>query len=62
MPWNKLPQLRQLAPEFYDPLLHHTSYSKLLLRFLFDQEISLYSRLVRGVHVPSKVPLATIAK
>ncbi|NML64227.1 fatty acid desaturase [Hymenobacter sp. RP-2-7] len=48
VPWNKLPELRKLAPEYYDTLEHHTSYTKVLLRFLFDQEISLYSRLVRG--------------
>ena len=59
VPWNKLPELRRLAPEFYEPLLHHTSYTKVLLRFLFDQEISLYSRLVRGETVPSKVAVAS---
>ena len=48
VPWNKLPKLREMAPEFYEPLLHHTSYTKIMLRFLFDQELSLYSRLVRG--------------
>ena len=55
VPWNKLPELRRLAPEFYEPLLHHTSYTKVLFRFLFDQEISLYSRLVRGESVASAV-------
>ena len=63
VPWNKLPELRRLAPEFYEPLLHHTSYTKVLLRFLFDQEISLYSRLVRGETVESRVaPLMPVAK
>jgi len=47
VPWNNLPKLKQLAPEFYEPLLHHTSYTKLFFRFLFDQEISLYSRITR---------------
>lgn len=47
IPWNNLPKLRQVAPEFYEPLLHHTSYTRLFFRFLFDQEISLYSRIVR---------------
>ncbi len=47
IPWNKLPQLKKAAPEFYDTLLFHTSFIKLLFRFLFDQEISLYSRIVR---------------
>ena len=47
IPWNNLPKLKAVAPEFYEPLLHHTSYTKLFLRFLFDQEISLYSRITR---------------
>ena len=47
IPWNKLPELKKIAPEFYDNLLHHTSYSSLLFKFLFSQEIGLYSRVVR---------------
>ncbi len=47
IPWNNLPKLKQLAPEFYEPLLYHRSYTSLLFRFLFDQEISLFSRIVR---------------
>lgn len=47
IPWNNLPKLKQVAPEFYEPLLAHRSYTKLFFRFLFDQEISLYSRIVR---------------
>jgi sphingolipid 4-desaturase/C4-monooxygenase len=47
IPWNHLPKLKKAAPEFYDTLLFHTSFFKLLFRFLFDQEISLYSRIVR---------------
>lgn len=47
VPWTRLPALKALAPEFYEPLLHHTSYTRLFFRFLFDQEISLYSRITR---------------
>nr|GFC76154.1 sphingolipid delta(4)-desaturase DES1-like [Tanacetum cinerariifolium] len=47
IPWNNLPKLKQVAPEFYEPLLAHTSYTKLFFKFLFDQEISLYSRITR---------------
>jgi sphingolipid delta-4 desaturase len=47
IPWNNLPKLKQVAPEFYEPLLHHTSYTRLFFRFLFDQEISLFSRITR---------------
>jgi sphingolipid delta-4 desaturase len=47
IPWNNLPKLKAVAPEFYEPLLAHTSYTKLFFQFLFDQEVSLYSRITR---------------
>ncbi|MEO6883590.1 MAG: fatty acid desaturase [Bacteroidia bacterium] len=47
IPWNKLPQIRKTATQYYDTLAYHTSWSKLFFRFLFDREISLYSRVVR---------------
>lgn len=47
VPWNRLPQLRRAAPEAYDTLHAHRSLVLLLLRFLFDQELSLFSRMVR---------------
>lgn len=47
VPWNRLPQLRRMAPEAYASLHAHYSWTRLLLRFLFDQELSLFSRLVR---------------
>ena len=47
IPWNKLPKLRAMAPEFYDNLKYHTSWSRLLLQFIFDKRYSLYSRVER---------------
>jgi len=47
VPWNKLPQIRSQAPGFYNTLSYHTSWTKLFLRFLFDRELSLFSRVVR---------------
>jgi sphingolipid 4-desaturase/C4-monooxygenase len=47
VPWNKLPQIKNGAPVFYDSLASHKSWTKLWLRFLFDREISLWSRVVR---------------
>ncbi|MBO0937226.1 fatty acid desaturase [Fibrella sp. HMF5335] len=47
IPWNKLPEIKNSAPEYYDTLKYHTSYVKLLFTFLFSQEVSLYSRIVR---------------
>jgi sphingolipid delta-4 desaturase len=47
VPWNKLPELKKDASEYYDSLKYHTSWTKLFLRFLFDRNISLYDRIVR---------------
>lgn len=47
IPWNNLPKLKKLAPEFYDHLLYHGSYTKLWLTFLFSQEVGLFSRILR---------------
>ncbi len=48
VPWNKLPQLKKTAPAYYDTLLSHASWTRLFFRFLFDKNISLYSRTVRN--------------
>ncbi len=47
VPWNNLPKIKKAAPEFYENLFFHKSWTKLWLRFLFDPSLSLYSRLVR---------------
>jgi len=47
IPWNKLPDLKAKAPEYYDTLKFHTSWTRLFLRFLFDKNISLYMRILR---------------
>jgi sphingolipid delta-4 desaturase len=59
VPWNKLPQLKNTAPGFYDSLASHKSWTKLWLRFLFDREISLWSRVVRKNR--GKVPLVDVS-
>jgi sphingolipid delta-4 desaturase len=47
VPWTRLPQLRAAAPELYDSLHHHTSWTRLLIKFVFDPSIGLHSRVVR---------------
>jgi sphingolipid delta-4 desaturase len=47
IPWNKLPQIKKAAPTYYDGLYSHKSWTALFFRFLFDKEISLFSRIVR---------------
>jgi sphingolipid delta-4 desaturase len=54
VPWNRLPKIRAMVPEVYDQLYYHTSWTKLLFRFLLDHDLSLFSRMVREDrnHVP----------
>ena len=47
IPWNNLPKLRMIAPEFYDNLHYHKSWLLLWLKWLFDPKLSLFSRMVR---------------
>lgn len=47
VPWNNLPKIRAIAPEFYDTLIYHSSWSRLLWRWLVDSDLSLYSRTLR---------------
>jgi sphingolipid 4-desaturase/C4-monooxygenase len=35
IPWNRLPALRRMAPDFYEPLHQTTSYVRLAMQFLF---------------------------
>jgi sphingolipid 4-desaturase/C4-monooxygenase len=47
IPWNLLPEIKRLAPEYYDSLKSHNSFVKLFFLFLFDKEINLFSRIAR---------------
>jgi sphingolipid 4-desaturase/C4-monooxygenase len=47
IPWNKLPRLKALAPEWYESIISHRSWARLLWRFLTDNNLSLFSRMVR---------------
>src|SRR6266550_988369 len=48
VPWNRLPRIRAAAPEVYTALAAHRSWGRLLVRFLFDRNITLFSRIVRN--------------
>jgi len=56
IPWNRLPALRAMVPSAYNALAAHRSWSLLLLRFLCDRELSLFSRMVRRPPVSSVTP------
>ena len=47
IPWNKLPTLKKMAPEYYDTLESHKSWTRVFLRFIFDPKITLFSRIIR---------------
>jgi sphingolipid delta-4 desaturase len=44
IPWNRLPELKTMAPEFYDELRCHRSWFALLVTFIFDPTYSLGTR------------------
>ncbi len=48
VPWRRLPEVRRGAPEFYDALHAHWSWTGLLVRFLRDRQVTLFSRIVRS--------------
>jgi sphingolipid delta-4 desaturase len=52
IPWSRLPALKSVAPEFYDSLYAHHSWTRVLVQFLFNSERSLFDRVVR----PSRNP------
>jgi len=47
VPWNRLPAIRRIAPEFYDALIPSQSWTRLWLTFICDPRYSLYSRVLR---------------
>lgn len=47
IPWNNLPKVKAIAPEFYDNLVYHKCWTKLWIRFLTDPDLSLFSRMLR---------------
>jgi sphingolipid 4-desaturase/C4-monooxygenase len=46
--WNYLPKIRKTAPEFYDTLVYHKSWTKILFKFIFDKNMSLANRVERS--------------
>lgn len=45
--WSRLPKLKAIAPEYYDTLYAHTSWTRLLLRFILSRDCTLFDRVVR---------------
>ena len=47
IPGSRLPEVRKMAPEFYDDLPHHTSWVKVIYDFIMDPSIGPYARIKR---------------
>ena len=47
VPGSRLPQLRRIAAEFYDPLPKHSSWIMVLYNFITDPKITAFSRVKR---------------
>jgi len=48
VPWSKLPELRKLAPEFYDQYASYTSWSKVIFDFIMRDDVGTWSRMKRS--------------
>ncbi|EST05539.1 Fatty acid desaturase, type 1 [Kalmanozyma brasiliensis GHG001] len=47
VPWTRLPELRRIAPEFYDVLPRHTSWPMVTVRFVLGGDSGLWARVKR---------------
>ncbi|KAF2990717.1 fatty acid desaturase [Methylocystis sp. MJC1] len=55
IPWNRLPELTAMAPEFYDTLRCHRSWFALLVTFIFDPTYSLGTRSVNVTQAAQQI-------
>ena len=49
IPWSRLPLVRKIAPEYYDDLPQCASWPGTILRYIFDDSISPYSRMKKDL-------------
>lgn len=47
IPGSRLPEVRKMAPEYYNDLPHHTSWVKVIYDFIMDPSIGPYARIKR---------------
>lgn len=48
---SRLPRLREIAPEYYCNLAHHTSWSKVIYQYIVDPTVGPYARVKRQTRV-----------
>jgi sphingolipid 4-desaturase/C4-monooxygenase len=59
VPGSRLPKVKQIAAEFYDPLPHHTSYTKVFYDYIFCPTVTAYSRVKRLQTAPDPEGVVT---
>ncbi|BFF93466.1 sphingolipid delta(4)-desaturase DES1 [Drosophila madeirensis] len=47
VPGSRLPEVKRIAPEFYDTMPQHTSWSRVLYDFIMDPAVGPYARVKR---------------
>lgn len=47
VPWTRLPELRKIAPEYYDCLPRHTSWPMVTVQFILGTDSGLWARIKR---------------
>jgi sphingolipid delta-4 desaturase len=47
IPWSRIARLKKIAPEYYDVLYAHKSWTGLMIRFVLSAKINLFSRVIR---------------
>jgi sphingolipid delta-4 desaturase len=45
VPWVHLPKVKAMAPEFYEHLHAHRSLTRVLMQWIFDPQLDLYTRI-----------------
>ena len=48
IPGTLLPKVRQIAPEYYDSLCHHTSWTMVLYKYIIDPNVGPFARVKRS--------------
>ncbi|KIY45100.1 dihydroceramide delta(4)-desaturase [Fistulina hepatica ATCC 64428] len=51
VPWTRLPEVRRLAPEFYDTIASHPSWPMVIVNFIRDKEVGIFARAKRNARL-----------
>jgi len=54
VPWIFLPKVKKMAPEYYANLVSYNSWTKVVLNFIFNPQMSSFSRIIHPDHHPGR--------